>query len=284
MYTNPMVMAWMADEYSKITRQSQPAMITGKPVALGGSKGRNDATGRGAYHCLKELEKKLAWDVSTKTVAIQGFGNAGQHIANLLFNDGYKIVAISDSKGGVFRLEGFDIPSLRKIKNQSKKLRAVYCDGSVCEAIDAKLIDNHQLLALDIDILIPAALENQITKDNMEQIKAPYILEVANGPISPEADRYLVKQKKIIIPDILANAGGVAVSYYEWIQNKTGFYWQLANVQKKLAKLMTQAFTKVYQLSIYHKIDMRTAAYVHALNCIGKAVKALGTQDYFTGR
>lgn len=281
MYTNAMIMGWMMDEYSRIVRHREPAVITGKPIALGGSLGRDDATGRGAYYCIKELEKRLNWQPQDKTVAVQGFGNAGQHVAALLAGDGYRVVAVSDSKGGIYRPEGFDIKSLIHAKNTSLELKAVYCEDTVCEQVDAEQISNQQLLALDVDILIPAALEDQITKDNAHEIKADVIVEVANGPTSAAADKILSQAGKVIVPDILANAGGVTVSYFEWVQNKAGFYWPLSEVHKKLQHKMAENFNSIYDLSIKNKKSLRICAYAHALNRIGEAVDALGTQSYF---
>lgn len=280
-YTNAMIMGWMMDEYSKIARQYTPAVITGKPIPLGGSLGREDATGRGAFYCIQELAKKKSWDPKKIRVAVQGFGNAGQHVAQLLHDAGYKIVAISDSQGGIYRAEGFDVGSLIHIKNSTKKVQAVYCSGSVCETIEATQITNEELLELDVDLLIPAALENQITIDNVSKIKAPVIIEVANGPTSLAAEEILAKRGVLIVPDVLANAGGVTVSYFEWVQNKTGYYWDLEQVQQRLRDIMVREFLNVYQLMESHSIDMRTAAYVHALNRYVEAVVAQGTQHYF---
>ncbi len=281
-YTNAMIMGWMMDEYSKIARRRTPAVITGKPIPLGGSLGRDDATGRGAYYCLKELEVKRNWNPGEIKVAVQGFGNAGQHVARLLHEDGYKIVAVSDSKGGIYNSSGFDIPSLIKTKNESKQLKAVYCHGSVCEAITADILKNEELLELDIDVLIPAALENQITKKNADKIRANVVVEVANGPTTSEADRILKDKKILVIPDILANAGGVTVSYFEWVQNKTGYYWQIDEVNTKLQKIMSTEFNAVYSFMTENNIDMRTAAYAHSLSRIGQGIQSLGTKSYFT--
>jgi Glutamate dehydrogenase/leucine dehydrogenase len=190
-YTNERVMGWMMDEYSKIRRQRTPAVITGKPVELGGSLGRDDATGRGAYTCVKELEKRRGWDPSEVRVAVQGFGNAGQHIARLLHGDGYRVVAVSDSRGGIYNRDGFDIPSLMKMKNETRRLMAVYCEESVCELVDADDVTNDELLELDVDLLVPAALENQITAANAARIRARTIVEIANGPTAAEADPIL---------------------------------------------------------------------------------------------
>lgn len=282
MYTNAMIMGWMMDEYSKIHRRRIPGVITGKPVPLGGSQGRDDATGRGAYYCIKELEKKRDWIPKETRVAVQGFGNAGQSIARLLHADGYQVVAVSDSRGGIYKPEGFDIPSLIQIKNESRRLQAVYCTGSVCEAVQAKSITNEQLLELDVEILIPAALENVITATNASKIKAPVIIEVANGPTTLEADEILNEKEKLVVPDILANAGGVTVSYFEWVQNLQGYYWSLEEVQQKLHTMMTREFNHVYDWMVEKKIDMRTAAYAVALSRIGDAIASLGTVQYFS--
>lgn len=280
-YTNPMIMGWMMDEYSKITRRHTPAVITGKPIPLGGSLGRNEATGRGAYFCIKEHELHRGWDPKTTTVAIQGFGNAGQAVAQLLHADGYQIVAVSDSKGGIHRKEGFHIPSLIQAKNDSHRLQAVYCQNGLCTLMEAQSISNEDLLELDVDILIPAALENVITSANAEKIKARTLVEVANGPVSTDASPILRKNDVYVIPDILANAGGVTVSYFEWVQNKAGFYWTEDEVNQRLLEKMRTEFHNVYDLSQIHDIDMRTAAYVLALKRIGAALTAQGTKDYF---
>jgi glutamate dehydrogenase (NADP+) len=282
-YTNAMIMGWMMDEYSKLRRQRMPAVITGKPIPLGGSLGRDDATGRGAYYCIKELEALRGWQPKGMSVAVQGFGNAGQHVAQLLHHDGYKIVAVSDSQGAIYHSDGFDVASLIYMKNLSRRLEAVYCDGSVCESIDAKRMSNEELLELEVDLLIPAALENQITSSNAHQIKAPVIVEVANGPTTSEADEILKGKDVLIIPDILANAGGVTVSYFEWVQNKAGYYWPLEEVQTKLRTIMVREFANVYEFMTEKQIDMRTAAYALALRRIGEAISAGGTGRYFTG-
>jgi glutamate dehydrogenase (NADP+) len=281
-YTNPMIMGWMMDEYSKIVRKLSPAVITGKPIAIGGSKGRDDATARGGYFCIEELESKRQWDPKNIRVAVQGFGNAGQFIADMLHKDGYQIVAISDSKGGIYRPQGLDVPSVMQVKNKSSKLQAVYCEGSVCQLVDSTVISNEELLELDVDILIPAALENQITKENASHIKASVIVELANGPTTFDADEILHKKDILVLPDILANAGGVTVSYFEWVQNRSGYYWSLAEVHQRLHEIMVREFRAVYSLMETHKTDMRTAAYIHALNRQSEAAVALGTQHFFT--
>jgi glutamate dehydrogenase (NADP+) len=281
MYTNPRIMGWMMDEYSKIMRSHSPGVITGKPIELGGSLGRDDATGRGAYYCIKELERIRQWDPKQIRVAVQGFGNAGQHVAALLHRDGYRIVAVSDSKGGVYRHEGFDVPSLIHMKKETQRVQAVYCEGSVCEMVPAEQISNEELLMLDVDILIPAALENVIVEDNAEMVKASVIVEAANGPVSSKADAVLAEKEILIVPDILANAGGVTVSYFEWVQNRNGYYWTLEEVQERLHNIMRREFNLVYNLMVENNTSMRIAAYTHALNRLGDAIEAQGTQRYF---
>ncbi len=280
-YTNARIMGWMMDEYSKIHRRYQPAVITGKPIPLGGSLGREDATGRGGYYCVEELAKLRGWNRSDIRVAVQGFGNAGQTIARLLHQSGFRIVAVSDSQGGIHNDVGFDVPSLIQNKNETRHLKAVYCNGSVCEEVDADTITNEQLLALDVDVLVPAALEDQITGDNVDDVKADVIVELANGPTTPDADDVLFNRGVLTIPDILANAGGVTVSYFEWTQNKQGYYWPLESVQQRLQSMMSREFAAVYDVMEQHKVDMRTAAYIHAMNRIGEAIEAQGTKRYF---
>lgn len=282
-YTNAMVMGWMMDEYSRIQHRRVPGVITGKPIDLGGSLGRDDATGRGAYYCIKELEERRGWTPGEVRVAVQGFGNAGQHVAALLHADGYRIVAVSDSQGGIFRDEGFDVPSLVQNKNDTRALRAVYCTGSVCELVEAESITNAELLELDVDVLIPAALEGVITEDNADRIRAPMIIEVANGPITSAADKVLVDKGTTVVPDILANAGGVTVSYFEWVQNRAGLYWDLEEVHRRLEEIMRREFAAVHDLADALDVDLRRAAYAHALTRLGAAIASQGTHSYFRG-
>ena len=280
-YTNARIMGWMMDEYANVTRQHTPAVITGKPVSLGGSLGRDTATGRGGFICLQALAKERGWKPKDTTVAIQGFGNAGQAVARLLDEAGYKIVAVSDSKGAIYNKDGFDVASLIQHKNESRELKAVYCDGSVCEESDAETLDNEALLELDVDVLIPAALSDVIDADNAGKVQAKVIVELANGPLTDEADTILRKAGVTVIPDILANAGGVTVSYYEWVQNRSGDYWSEAKVHERLEAQMEREFKNVYDLSQEHDVSLRTAAYVLALKRIGQAVEALGTRTYY---
>lgn len=279
--TNSRIMGWMMDEYSRLAGKRCLSVITGKPTALGGSKGRDTATGRGGYICLKELEKAQDWNPENITVAIQGFGNAGQAVAALLHADGYRVVAVSDSKGGIHRPEGLDVPSIILQKNQRKRVEAVYCEGNIWEKVKAETITNEELLELDVDILIPAAMEDVIHEENACRVQARTILELANGPTNDAADKILHKRGITVIPDILANAGGVTVSYYEWIQNRIGESWSTEEVHTKLDSRMREQFQHVREMSQKHSIMLRTAAYAIALRRIGETVEELGTSRYF---
>lgn len=285
--TDAMIMGWMMDEYSSIVRQRTPAVVTGKPIPLGGSQGRVEATGLGAYYCIKEFERLRGLDKTQKNkdvkVAIQGFGNVGENIAKFLYEDGYKIVAVSDMNGGMFNEKGLDIQSLIEKKNELQKDKSKHYEFSLDSLVESKSITNDELLTLDVDILIPAACEKQITKDNAADIKAPLIVEIANGPITSEADVILNKSGKIIMPDILINSGGVIVSYFEWVQNREGYYWSKEEVDNELKNLILNSLNQVFSLMQEKKIDMRTAAYACALNQFGEAVVALGTRQYFHG-
>ena len=278
-YTNEMIMGWMVDQYSIIKRQIAPAVITGKPLTMGGSLGRDKATAMGAFFTMEATLPRLGLSGSpaTTTVAVQGFGNAGAIIAELLFDAGYKVVAVSDSQGGIYRREGLDIPSVRQFKDSTRALKAVYCEGSVCNAVDHETITNEELLALDVDILAPAALENQITASNARDIKARAVYELANGPTTPEAqckprvprDEILRVRDVVVFPDILVNAGGVTVSYFEWVQNRQGLYWTLMRineVNQRLKQKMVEETERIWDIAQTQGISQRTAAYVHALN------------------
>ncbi|GAP76271.1 NADP-specific glutamate dehydrogenase [Pseudoalteromonas sp. SW0106-04] len=282
-YTNALIMGWMMDEYEKITRVKNPGVITGKPLALGGSIGRDDATGRGAYLCIKELEQRDNLDPQQTTVAVQGFGNGGYHVARLLANDGYKVVAVSDSKGAIYRQEGLNVESVYQQKQEHKELKAVYCEGSVCESQDYDTLSNEELLHCDVDILIPAALGGVITADNAEQVKARYIVEIANGPVTSDADSILKQQGVIVIPDILANAGGVTVSYFEWVQNRCGYQWSRERVEQELEQVMRRAFARANEQVQRQELDFRDAVYAVALKRLSDGIEAHGTPDYFNG-
>jgi glutamate dehydrogenase (NADP+) len=280
-YTNATIMGWMMDEYSIIRRQISPAVVTGKPITMGGSLGRETATAMGAFFVIENAMQKLERISQETTVAVQGFGNAGAYIAELLFQAGYKIVAVSDSQGGIYAPQGLDIPSIRAYKSKNLGIKAVYCEGSVCNIIDHKTISNAELLTLDVDILIPAALENQITDRNAQDIKAKYIFEVANGPVSSTADPILELQGIQVFPDILVNAGGVTVSYFEWVQNRSGLYWTTTEINQRLKQKMVEETNTIWQISHQLSVSMRTAAYIHGLTRLGDAISAKGTRDYY---
>lgn len=283
LYTNQMIMGWMMDQYSIIKRKITPSVITGKPIAMGGSQGRDTATAMGAFYVLEDLMPKLNLSSKSATVAVQGFGNAGSILADLLFKAGYKVVAVSDSKGAIYAKDGLDIRSIRQYKESTRDLKAVYCEGSVCNIVEHEILTNEELLTLDVDILIPAAMENQITESIANDIKAKVILEVANGPTTLRADNILDKKGIYVIPDILANAGGVTVSYFEWVQNRNGFYWKLDEVNSRLKEKMVEETENIWNIAQEKSITMRTAAYVHAMSRIGEAVNAKGTKDYYMG-
>lgn len=280
-YTNPMIMGWMMDQYSLIRRYICRGVVTGKPIALGGSQGRDTATAMGAYAVITTMLPRLGQTQTNTTIAIQGFGNAGAVLAELLFAAGYKIVAVSDSKGGIYAAAGLDIPSIRQHKDSTRSIEAVYCQGTVCSLVEHQPLSNQELLNLEVDVLIPAALENQITAANAAEIQAKYIFEVANGPITSDADPILKARGILVFPDILVNAGGVTVSYFEWVQNRTGLYWSVEEVNQRLQAKMLAETEQIWEIAQAKGIDLRTAAYVHALNRIGTALSAKGTRDYY---
>lgn len=268
-YTNPQIMSWMMDEYSAMHEQNEPGVITGKPIPLGGSLGRGDATARGGVYCVREAVKKLNIDVKTATYAIQGFGNAGQHAAVLMreiLGSG-KLVAISDSRGGVFCKDGIDPRVAVKFKLDTGKVEGL--PGTTP-------ITNEALLELDCDILFPSALENVITAKNAANIKAKIIAELANGPTTPEADQILQKNGKFVIPDFLCNAGGVTVSYFEMVQNSYNHYWDIDEVHAKLDRKMTKAFHDVYNMHKDRNVHMRLAAYLVSVQRVAEVMKIRG--------
>jgi glutamate dehydrogenase (NADP+) len=279
-YTNARIMGWMADEYETIHRVKAPGVITGKPIALGGSLGRDEATGRGAYLVIRRHAERTGVDPTKTRVAIQGFGNAGYHVARLLQQDGYRIVAASDSKGAIYSPDGFDAESLHQQKQRSRNLEAVYCHGSVCELVQHERITNEELLELDVDLLVPAALEGVIHEGNAGRIRARTIAEVANGPIESSVDDLLHERGITVLPDVLVNAGGVTVSYFEWVQNRQGLAWTLAEVRSRLETIMNDAFDAVWDgLDGHH--TMRAAAYAVGLGRIQMAVLAGGDAAFF---
>jgi glutamate dehydrogenase/leucine dehydrogenase len=271
--TNPLIMAWMIDEYEKLLGKKEPSAITGKPIEKGGIEGREEATGFGGAVVTDRLCKLLGKNPKQTTVAIQGFGNVGYWFAKQISNKGYRVVAVSDSKGGIYTQQekGFDIDKILNCKKQSGKLAGCFCVGGVCDSKMGKPITNEELLTLPVDILVPAALEDVITKENAEKIKASIIVEMANGPITSEADEILTKKANIIVPDILANAGGVTVSYFEWLQGNEGSHWLKEDVLNKLTEKMISAFDKTYEFSKSHQCSLRVSAYANALLILQKS-------------
>ncbi len=273
-YTTPQIMAWMMDEYSKIKQYNTPGVITGKPIPLGGSLGRGDATARGGMSTIRESAKVFNIDLSKATVAIQGYGNAGQFAHQLMIEMfGSKVVAVSDSRGAIYNENGFDFKALVDHKNKTRQVKG-FPGAKSLDDDGAKA--NAKLLELDVDVLIPAALENVITKDNAGNIKAKIVAELANGPTTPDADIILHKNGVFDIPDFLCNAGGVTVSYFEWVQNNYGYYWDIDTVYERLDKIMTKAFHEVYQMHKDKNVDMRTAAYMVAVVRVVEAMKLRG--------
>ncbi|MEW6557585.1 MAG: Glu/Leu/Phe/Val dehydrogenase [Elusimicrobiota bacterium] len=273
-YTNPQIMAWMMDEYSKLCGYNCPGVITGKPIALGGSKGRGDATAMGTVFTIRDAAKKLGIDLKNATVAVQGYGNAGSYCAILMDEMfGSKIVAVSDSVGGIYSENGGDggegLDPKKVVEHKNKTKSCVNFPGT-------KNITNEEILELDVDILIPAALENQITSANAGRIKAKIVAEAANGPTTPKGDDILFRNNVFVIPDFLCNAGGVTVSYFEWVQNINGYYWEEEEVYQRLDKKMTKAFEDVCQTAKEYKVNNRIAAYIVAVSRVAEAMKLRG--------
>jgi len=265
--TNSQIMAWMMDQYSRNKGYTVPGVITGKPLALGGSLGRNEATARGLQFCVREAAQATGMNLQGATVVVQGYGNAGNIAARLLAGDGAKVLAVSDSQGGIYSKDGFDPIQALRYKEEHGTLKGF-------TGTDA--VSNADLLEIPCDILVPAALEGQITAANADRIQAKMIAEAANGPTTPEADRILHDKGVLMLPDILANAGGVTVSYFEWAQNIQGFYWTEEEVDERLHRVMVRAFNAVYETAKQHNVDMRTAAYVVAIRRVAEAVRLRG--------
>ncbi len=266
-YTNPQIMAWIMDEYSRIEGKNTPSAVTGKPLEIWGSQGRSTATAQGGFYVLESLLKKVKLNKKAITIAVQGFGNAGMNFAEIAHTAGHKIVAVSDSKGGIYNPHGLDIKKVIEYKKTT---------GSVIDFREAENITNEKLLELPVNVLTPAALENEITIRNAGRIKANIILELANGPTTIEAGEKLYKKGIIIAPDVLANAGGVIVSYFEWVQNVRHFYWDKKKVNDRLKTQIIKAFNEVWNNTNRHNVNMRTAAYMLAIEKLGKALKIRG--------
>ncbi len=274
--TNGKIMSWIVDEYSKIVGKHTPGVVTGKPIEHGGSEGRTEATGLGGCYALLEIVKREKLDPSKLTVAVQGFGNVGYYAAYFLQKNGFKVVALSDSKGGIYIPNGLaDIEQIERCKKEKGYLAGCYCVGSVCDIrykdkVKGQDISPSDILELPVDIIVPSALENVITKDNAYRIKANIILEMANGPTTTEADEILQANNKIVIPDILANSGGVAVSYFEWYQNIHNEQWTKEKVFKQLEEKMRKAVDEVYETANKSNVSLRDAAYLVAIKRLDK--------------
>jgi glutamate dehydrogenase (NAD(P)+) len=265
--TSPRVMAWVMDTFSMKKGYVEPGVVTGKPIALGGSGGRLEATGRGLLFTIRETLKRVGRDLSGSTVAIQGFGNVGSNAARLLHASGSLVVAVSDVGGAIYDPRGLDIPRLCAYYRETGQLRGF--PGT-------RLLDNEALLRVDADVLLPAALEAQITRANASEIRARIIVEGANGPTTPEADEILARRGVLVVPDILANAGGVVVSYFEWVQDRYGYFWKEAEVNERLEEKMVAAFAAVWSTKEKFEVDARTAAYILAVDRIMEARKLRG--------
>jgi glutamate dehydrogenase (NAD(P)+) len=265
--TNDQVMAWVMDTYSMHVGHTATAVVTGKPIEMGGSLGRREATGRGVMIVTREAAKHLGLDIQRATIAVQGFGNVGSVSADLLAKAGAKIVAVTDWKGGVYNPKGLDIAKLIDYVHEHKTVEGFP---------GADHLDNDKLWPLDVDILIPAALENQITMENAPSIKAKIVTEGANGPTTPDAHRHLHERGVFVIPDILANSGGVTTSYFEWVQDRYGYFWEEEEVNTRLEKKMCVAWDAVLKTSIKYNVDLRTASYIVAIQRVGTVTKMRG--------
>jgi glutamate dehydrogenase (NAD(P)+) len=265
--TNAQTMAWIMDTISMHQGYSVPGVATGKPIAIGGSEGRQDATGRGLVYCVQEAAKAIKMDLRGARVAVQGFGNVGEAASRFLSEAGAKIVAIGDSEGSVYRADGIDLALARRQRQET---------GSIVGTPRAEKISRDALFEVDCDILVPAAIENQITGRNAGSIRAKLIAEGANGPTTPEADQILRERGVTIIPDILCNAGGVTVSYFEWVQDREAFFWTLEEINARLRRIMTRAFDDSMHMAREHEVDLRTAAYMLAVGRVAEATLTRG--------
>lgn len=271
-YTTPQIMGYMMDEFEKVMGRSEPGVITGKPISLGGSQGRGTATAQGGVYVLEELLRVSGGRADGLRIAVQGFGNAGYHVARILYEAGHIIVAISDSKGGIYSTQGFNPKQI----SDGKKEHGSVGDAVKALGLDAQIISNDELLTSDCDVLIPSALDRAIHKDNAGDVKARIIVELANGPTTPEADEILFKKNIIVVPDVLANAGGVTVSYFEWVQNGMNFYWTEKEVLEKLKPIMHGSFNDIWNLANEHGTSLRDAAFIIGVKRIREAMQARG--------
>ncbi|MDP8923043.1 MAG: Glu/Leu/Phe/Val dehydrogenase [Chloroflexota bacterium] len=265
--TNAQTMAWIMDTISMHQGYSVPGVVTGKPIAIGGSEGRQDATGRGVVYCIQEAAKMLRLDLTGARVVLQGFGTVGSATARFLGELGAKVIAIGDSEGAVFRGDGIDLALARRQRQET---------GSIVATPRTERIGSDDLLELDCDILVPAALEGVITARNAGRIKARLVAEGANGPTTPDADEILEANGVTVIPDILCNAGGVTVSYFEWVQDREAFFWQLEEINARLRRIMTRAFEDALRMAREHEVDLRTAAYMLAVGRVAEATLTRG--------
>jgi glutamate dehydrogenase (NAD(P)+) len=265
--TNDQVMAWVMDTYSMHVGYTSTAIVTGKPIEMGGSLGRREATGRGVMIVTREAARHLGIDIQGATVAVQGFGNVGSVSADLLARLGAKVVAVTDWRGGVYNASGLDIQKMLDYTRQH---------GTIDGFPDADPLENAELFALDVDVLVPAALENQITMENAPAVRAKIVTEGANGPTTPDAHRLLHERGVFVIPDILANAGGVTTSYFEWVQDRHGYFWEEDEVNRRLEAKMVETFNDVLETSIRYKTDLRTGAYVVAINRVATVTRMRG--------
>ena len=271
--TNGQIMAWMLDEYEKTVGGSEPGAFTGKPIALGGSAGREQATGLGGCYILEKLAKRYKLDKKATKIAVQGIGNVGYWFAYFANRAGYRVVAISDSQGGVYVEDGLNPELTMECKREKGQVAGCYCVGSVCDLASGHKIGNDELLELPVDILVPAALENVIDEGVAKKLQAKYMIEMANGPVSPEADKILVERGIISVPDVLANAGGVTTSYFEWVQNNMGYYWEEEEVFGKLKKIMERGFDEIVKIYERERVGMREAAYLYGVGRVVEAMK-----------
>ncbi|MCY8404717.1 Glu/Leu/Phe/Val family dehydrogenase [Bacillus sonorensis] len=265
-YTNSQIMAWMMDEYSRLREFDSPGFITGKPLVLGGSHGRETATASGVTICIEEAVKRKGISLKGARIIIQGFGNAGSFIAKFMHHAGAKVIGISDAYGALYDPTGLDIEYLLDRRDSFGTITKLFTD----------VISNEELLEKECDILVPAAVSNQITMENAHQIQAKIVVEAANGPTTPDATRVLNERGILLVPDILASAGGVTVSYFEWVQNNQGYYWSAEEVDKKLREVMVKSFQNIYQTAITHQVDMRLAAYLEGVRKVAEAARFRG--------